>query len=211
MEIEMFNSEKPNLEELPSSSQLLKSTILALVAAVVILVTVIMPAEYAIDPTGVGRIIGLTKMGEIKKELEEEAAKDQLKHGTSAQSSSLPDRILRLFISSAHAQSAEGWKDETTFTLKPGDTHELKLTMKKGDAVEYKMTVEGGRVNFDLHAHGKEQSTTYEKGRGSSGSEGKFVAKFDGNHGWFWRNRDKNALTVKLQIRGTYSAIKEGK
>ncbi len=206
----MFNTEKPNLDELPSSVQLFKSTILALIAAVAILVTVILPAEYAIDPTGVGRVLGLTEMGEIKQQLEEESEQDRQKHSTGDQSFNLLNRLFGLLVSPAYAESANEWKDEATFTLKPGNTHELKLTMKKGDVAEYKMSVEGGRVNFDLHAHGKGQSTTYEKGRGSKGSEGKLTAKFDGNHGWFWRNRDKTALTVKIQVRGTYSAFKQG-
>lgn len=206
----MFNAEKPKPDELPSSSQLIKSTILAMIAAVAILVTVILPAEYAIDPTGVGRLLNLTEMGEIKKELEAEAEEDRLKHSTGQQNSSLLDGLLGLVISKAHAQSAEGWKDEITFTLKPGDSNELKLTMKKGDAAEYNMIVEGGRVNFDLHAHANGLSKTYEKGRGSKGSAGGLIAEFDGNHGWFWRNRDKTDVTVKLQLRGTYSAITKG-
>lgn len=205
----MFNAEKPSLEELPSSAQLLKSTILAAIAAAVILVTVILPSEYAIDPTGAGRILGLTEMGEIKQQLHKEAEEDKATHGGS-NSSSLIDGLWGLFFTSAHAQSSEVWKDEVSFTLKPGDTHELKLTMKEGDVAEFRMVVEGGRVNFDLHAHGNGNSTTYEKGRGSTGSEGELVAKFDGNHGWFWRNRDKTKLTVKLQVRGTYSAFKQG-
>ena len=207
----MFNSEKPNLDELPSSSQLIKSTLIAAVTAIVLLVTVILPAEYAIDPTGAGRLLGLTQMGEIKKELHDEAEQDARKHGASDQSFNLLERVFGLVVSPAYAEPAKEWKDEATFTLKPGETHELKLTMKKGDMAEYKMSVEGGRVNFDLHAHGKGGlSTTYEKGRGSRGSEGGLIAKFDGDHGWFWRNRDKTALTVKLQVRGTYSAFKQG-
>ena len=69
----MFNAEKPSLEELPSSAQLLRSTVIAAVSALVILVTVVMPAEYGIDPTGIGRVLGLTEMGEIKQELAREA------------------------------------------------------------------------------------------------------------------------------------------
>ena len=83
--------------------------------------------------------------------------------------------------------------------------------MNEGDVAGYRMVIEGGRVNFDLHAHGRGQSITYEKGRGSTGSEGELVAAFSGNHGWFWRNRDKTPLTVTLQLRGTYSALKQGK
>lgn len=42
----MYNANKPNLDELPSSPQLIRSTIVAALVAVVLLVTIILPAEY---------------------------------------------------------------------------------------------------------------------------------------------------------------------
>ena len=205
----MFNAQKPSLEELPSSTQLLRSTIAAALGAVALLVVVVLPAEYGIDPTGAGRVLGLTEMGEIKQELEEEAERDEQLHGGSQQSSLL-DRVFGLFVSTAYAQDNTGWTDEVEFILQPGDTYEVKLAMKKGDAAQYAMIVDGGRVNFDLHGHGGGESVTYEKGRGSRGSEGEFVAAFDGGHGWFWRNRDSKSLTVTLKIKGTYGALTQG-
>ncbi|HQV25925.1 MAG TPA: transmembrane anchor protein, partial [Acinetobacter sp.] len=69
----MYNAEIPKDIELPSSRKLIKSTAIAAVSAVVVLVTCVMPAEYAIDPTGIGKVLGLTKMGEIKQSLAEES------------------------------------------------------------------------------------------------------------------------------------------
>lgn len=51
----MFNSQRPRPEDLPSNAQLLKATLGAAIAAGAILVTVVLPSEYAIDPTGIGR------------------------------------------------------------------------------------------------------------------------------------------------------------
>ena len=204
----MFNAEKPSLEELPSSAQLLKSTIIAAVSAVVILVTVVLPAEYGIDPTGIGRTIGLAEMGEIKTQLAEEAETDRQMLEVEGDQSSLLNDILGLFVGAAHAQEAEVWRDEITFTLAPGDSAEWKLVMTEGQSAQYRMIVEGGRVNFDLHGHGSGQSVTYEKGRGSTGSEGAILAGFDGEHGWFWRNRDNTDVTVTVQVRGEYSEFK---
>ena len=204
----MFNTEKPSLEELPSSAQLLKSTILAAVSAVVILFTVVLPAEYGIDPTGIGRAIGLAEMGEIKTQLAEEAEADRKLDAAADEQSSLLDDVLGLFVSAAHAQDAEVWRDEISFTLAPGASAEWKLVMTEGQTAEYRMLVEGGRVNFDLHGHGSGQSVTYEKGRGSSGAEGTILASFDGEHGWFWRNRDKSEVTVTVQVRGEYAEFK---
>lgn len=203
----MFNAEKPSLEELPSSTQLLRSTIVAAVTAAVILVVAVLPAEYGIDPTGAGRLLGLTEMGEIKTQLAEEAEADRLLDAENDEQSSLLNDILGLFIGVAHAQESGVWRDEVSFTLAPGESAEWKLVMTKGQTAEYRMNVAGGRVNFDLHGHGSGQSVTYDKGRGSTGSEGDFVAGFDGEHGWFWRNRDNVDVTVTLQLRGDYSAL----
>lgn len=176
-----------------------------------ILVTVVLPAEYGIDPTGVGRVLGLTEMGEIKRELLQEAARDHRADGANRDQSTLFAGVLTFFIGTAHAQGAGAWTDEVKFTLAPGETREVKLTMNKGDAAEYRMTVDGGRVNFDLHGHGGGESVTYERGRGSTGAEGRIVAAFTGAHGWFWRNRDKRGLTVTLQVRGAYSELEQGR
>jgi membrane protein required for beta-lactamase induction len=61
----------------PSSPrQMLRSVLIALAVALLLLFTVVLPAEYGIDPTGVGRVLGLTRMGEIKVRLAKEAAAD---------------------------------------------------------------------------------------------------------------------------------------
>jgi hypothetical protein len=69
----MYNAQIPQDVELPSAKKLVKSTIIAAVSAAVVLVTVVMPAEYNIDPTGVGKVLGLTTMGEIKQSLAQES------------------------------------------------------------------------------------------------------------------------------------------
>jgi len=200
----MFNIEKPGLDELPSLAQLKRFTLIAAIGAALILVVVVLPAEYGIDPTGGGRILGLTEMGEIKHELSHEAETDHQEEGGS-QSLNLIDGILNVFVGKAHAQ--EAWRDTLTFTLEPGDRNETKFAMNEGDQIQYVWTSAGGRVNFDLHAHGGGQSNTYEKGRGVTEGDGGFVAPFNGEHGWFWRNRDKEPVTITLNVNGDYQEI----
>lgn len=53
---------------------LIRSTLLAGGGALAILVLFWLPAEYGIDPTGVGSMLGLTEMGDIKTQLAGEAA-----------------------------------------------------------------------------------------------------------------------------------------
>jgi hypothetical protein len=203
----MNNAPKPNIEDLPTPAQLRRSTIIAGLTAVAIGVMVYLPAEYGTDPTGVGSILGLTEMGEIKQQLAAEAAADEALHGGD-ESSSLMNDIFGLFVGVAHAQ--EAWQDEVTFTLAPGDSTEVKVTMEEGATLTYAWVAMGGRVNFDLHAHAGSDEVTYERGRGETSGEGSITAPFAGDHGWFWRNRDDVELTVTLQLRGPYSEIVRG-
>ena len=215
----MYNTDIPSRAELPTAKQLLRSTIVAIVAALVILVTVVLPAEYAIDPTGIGRALGLAEMGEIKSQLAEEAerdrARDQQGEDTTVapvtdQRSSLLGKIFaQLLVAPAAAQAAAADRtDELKFTLTPGQGIEVKLVMAQGAQVNFAWTVSGGVVNFDLHGDGDGNSTSYEKGRGVPGAEGVLEAAFDGNHGWFWRNRGDAEVTILLRTRGDYLEIK---
>lgn len=221
----MFNSQAPNPEDLPSSSQLAKSTVISAVAAAAILVTVVLPSEYGIDPTGLGSTMGLTEMGEIKVQLSEEAEMDRradeaqqipAQPATSPmstqpvpqQGSSILDRIIREFgISAAYAQAAAR-QDEVSITLQPSEGAEVKLLMAKGAKANYSWTVNGSKVNFDTHGDGGGENISYGKGRGVTEDSGVLEAAFDGNHGWFWRNRTNAPVTVTLKTDGAYSDIK---
>lgn len=202
----MYNVKKPGPGDLPSYAQLRRSTITAFVAAIVILVTIVLPAEYNIDPTGIGRVLGLTEMGEIKQDLQREAEEDH-KQPEQTDQSSILNKILEALVSSAHAQ--ESWRDTVTFSLAPGEFTEVKLAMKKSGRVDYEWATNGGRINYDLHAHGDGQSVDYKKGRGEVSGTGNFQAPFAGDHGWFWRNRDTSDVAVTLKIRGYYSELKQ--
>ena len=198
----MYNSDTPLRAELPSSKQLLRSTILAAVTALVLLVAVVLPAEYGLDPTGVGRVLGLTKMGTTKQQLAAEAAADAAK----------PSTVGAAVVAATPAPPAAvpqvQWRDETPFTLKPGEGTEIKLEMRAGATAQYAWVVEGGTVNFDTHGDAPGKSISYEKGRGVAAKEGVLEAAFTGNHGWYWRNRGQSAVQMVLQTRGDYSALK---
>ena len=62
----MFNAHKPSENDLPTSSQLFRSTLIALFVAVALLLCIVIPAEYGTDPTGVGALLGLKKWEKLK-------------------------------------------------------------------------------------------------------------------------------------------------
>ncbi len=208
----MYNTDMPTRAELPTSRQLIRSTLIALAAAIVILATAVLPGEYGIDPTGIGRALGLAEMGEIKMQLAEEAETDRLRDLENAapvnpdQSSSLIGQVFATFlVSPAHAQAAS---DKISFTLDPGQGVEIKLVMNEGAKADFSWSVEGGAVNYDLHGDGGDNEISYQKDRGVEGQEGVLEAAFDGNHGWFWRNRGAETVTVNLSVSGDYTEVK---
>ena len=221
----MFNSKIPTLNELPSSQQLLRSTVIALIAAIVLLVTVVMPSEYAIDPTGAGRMLGLTQMGEVKQQLATEAAADAATPVVAAPAAPqpVPQAAPKPAVSTAAEATApavatpavveaEGQQHEMSISLAPGQGAEVKLEMLKGARVNYFWTANGGLVNYDTHGDPynapREFYHGYGKGRATPEDHGVLEAAFDGKHGWFWRNRTSKPVTVTLRTEGNYIAIK---
>lgn len=217
----MYNSDLPTRAQLPSTRQLIRSTLIALVTAAALLVTVVLPAEYAIDPTGIGRMLGLTEMGEIKQQLAKEAAANEEASVQSAPSPAIapksPTEETQKTTTSADAETQEPmtsedapqWRDTTVITLKPGEAAEIKLAMLQGVTSTYEWTVDQGHLNSDLHGDGtKRLSTSYRKGRAETSDSGTLEAAFDGTHGWFWRNRSDATVTVTLKTAGAYTEIK---
>lgn len=235
----MYNANKPSVDELPTSTQLLRSTIVAISAAAAILVTIVLPAEYGIDPTRIGGILGLSEMGEIKMQLAEEAEADRRMTAEAttgidetAQAASQPlaerpvtpetvpneqERPIEQVIADseqeapvkpAPATDPDLRSDEITITLAPGQGTEVKLVMESGAQANFEWSANGGALNYDTHGDGGGQSISYEKGRGVSAHQGVLEAAFDGNHGWFWRNRTEQDVTMTLRTRGAYSELK---
>ena len=210
----------PTSVELPSSQQLLKSTFTAIATAAVLLVTVVLPSEYAIDPTGIGRALGLTEMGQIKTQLAAEAEADRAvapaNPANTAQA--IGNAVAAGVVGVASAQvsapppapaqvEAPQWKDEVTFVLKPGQGVEYKLRMKGDAKAQFSWSVQGGMVNYDTHGDALGKSISYEKGRAVPAQTGELTAAFTGNHGWFWRNRGQADVTMTLKVAGDYEKL----
>lgn len=217
----MFNTPLPTVNELPTTSKLVRSTVIALVTAAGLLVTVVMPSEYAIDPTGVGRALGLTQMGELKIILAQEALADAAPpqappapapapapQVTQVQSVAKPAPQPSTTTASAPALKT----NQMSVTLKPGEGTEIKLEVLKGKTVSYVWTAVGGPVNYETHGEPyngeKGYFHSYNKGKQVESNKGEFTAIFDGTHGWFWRNRSDSNVTIALETTGDYLGIK---
>jgi hypothetical protein len=211
----MDNTNIPTDRELPSTAKLVKSTIFAASTAFILLVGVVMPAEYGIDPTGLGKVTGLQKMGEIKMSLAQEAKSEKMSAGQETQPiAPVQETKLTAAMPAEVAGPANGVRrDEMKVTLAPNEGTEIKVTLEKGKSVNYVWWTNGGKANFDVHGDSKQLDIDYHGyGKGSEQrKEGVIVAAFNGDHGWFWRNRTPETITVTLQTSGEYTDIKHMK
>ncbi|MBT5107028.1 MAG: transmembrane anchor protein [Porticoccaceae bacterium] len=216
----MYNAEIPEKDQLPSSIQLLRATFVALLVSIALLFTTILPANYGVDPTGLGRVLGLTEMGEIKVALELEAAAEEeaLAEALATQEQIVEVAIEEEVVLETEAESevtleepeATGFiplsRDSWTLTLAPAETAEIKVRMNQGDLVLYSWQTESGTINFDNHGDNESISYhNYTKGTFVEGDQGVIEAAFDGSHGWFWRNRGDESITLTLSIQGAYT------
>lgn len=199
----MYNTNAPSAQELPSNAQLIKATLGSLAIAVVLLVTCILPAEYAIDPTGLGEKMGLLRMGEIKVQLDKEAHQEEaspIAIASESEQVSEPQSAQTVSVSAAPLVQE--------IVLKPNEAAELKLLMSKHDTVSYLWRVDTGHVNYDTH--GDNPSTryhNYNKGKAAVFDQGTLTADFDGKHGWFWRNRSPETVKITLEIEGSFAGV----
>lgn len=146
---------------------LIRSTLLAAGAAGVILVLFWLPAEYGIDPTGVGALTGLTEMGEIKQQLSAEAEADAQAVPVLATGTGLAEILSRLdqidaqlagitaVIGAPNSQAAPMTTApsvaKTDLTLEntaiaPEWRDEVSYTLNPGQGIEVKLVMQEGQV-----------------------------------------------------------------
>jgi len=169
----------------------------ALLVAGLILVIAVLPAEYGVDPLGIGRKLGLTAMSDVQKGLE---AFQATKTATAGGAPTV-------------APQPRTYQNETVaFKLAPGGTIDYKYRLDKGEALLYSWKATGP-VNYELHAEpdGAPQgyAESFEKKNAMDAASGTLTAPFSGIHGWYWENPGGTEVTVTLSAAGFYNMSHE--
>ncbi len=178
--------ERP-LPPAPSKSKLLVSTLVALAIAAVLLITVVLPAEYDLDPLGTGEALGLVVLS-----------------GTPAEIPVRGDGLI------AHGSSYR--TDTRDFVLEPGGFVEYKYQLEAGRGMVYTWTATNW-VRSEMHSEpdGAAAGTAefFEVAERTLFRHGSYVAPFPGIHGWYWLNEGIDTVTVRLHAAGFFSASTE--
>ena len=196
----------------PSRKQLLTSVLAAAAGAVVILVAFILPAEYTIDPTGIGRALGLTDMNAPARTLQ---VKDVIGGNETYREVKIPDPGEPVPLPNpavAQIKPAAPVSETRTIKLEPGQQTEIKAVMDAAQVIVYSWKAEGGQVYTDFHGHepsAGDSFVRYEEQQSGNEGHGSLVAPFSGEHGWFWLNISEQPVTITIQLTGYQREIKD--
>jgi hypothetical protein len=163
-----------------SRRALFVATASALAAAIVILLLAVLPAEYGVDPTGLGNRLGFARLYGAKG-------------GQSNVALHRPEE--RTFS-----------EDVAEIKLGPRQSLEYKFRLKQGAALLYSWSA-SANVEYEFHGDIENDKSgffeSYEKKAGDN-ANGSFTAPFEGLHGWYWRNPSTIPVTIKLTTAGYY-------
>jgi hypothetical protein len=191
-----------------SKRELLRGMLIAAGVAGVILTVAVLPAEYGVDPTGIGKALGLKNLsGSPAPSVNN--SKPATAATVAAAPAATPQAATRTIAS---RQSVPYRADTREVILQAGQGLEVKTLLAKGAPLIYAWkTKDGAKISHDFHGepeHAKnDEFESYIAEKNVSESKGSVIAPFTGTHGWFWENQTKAPVTVILQASGFYTDI----
>jgi hypothetical protein len=193
----MDTQTQPTMEA-PSKSRIAKATGIALLVALVLLFTAVLPAEYAFDPLKTGAALGLTGISQAQVK-EVKGAVPTAAPGQTGVYTSQP-RIYKV--------------DSEDFQLRPDEGMEMKYHMQKGAGMLYGWKA-NGKLTFEFHGEpdqkpNKDYFESYELDDkvGREASYGSFTAPSTGIHGWFFKNKTDKEIMFHLTVAGFFDSAK---
>ncbi len=200
--------------------ELLRGMLIAAGVAGLLLVGAVLPAEYGIDPTGVGKALGLTRLSSAAAPAVAPAPAASaptsapvvagMSGATKGSTVSAKGEERALTIASAQAVAYRA--DSMEIVLPPKKGIEVKTHLAKGATLIYSWKTKNGElVNHDFDGEpvdaGQNEFESFILGKGVSESRGSLIAPFTGVHGWYWKNLSSEPVTIVLSASGFYTDI----
>lgn len=184
----------------PSLKSLIVASAFATLLAALILISAVLPAEYGFDPTGLGKIMGLTALASPTK--------------GSSQPLAITCPVLPTQLAAIndldHKESLPQWQDSVKIIVPAGSGLEYKFHLEKDASLQYSWATDGAKLYFDFHGEPQGDKTGYFKSFKESNdnqSSGSLTAPFEGAHGWYWENKTRSPITILLNTKGSYRIL----
>lgn len=176
-----------------------------LVAGALIVLGAIMPAEYNVDPLGLGKLSGIGRIWAPPEKEWTPGAGMSPSYTTNIPSART---VVEIPLGSADWPEAAL---EYKFRMQPGQTLIYKWQAFNEDGSPATVPVE-----FDFHGHtltqGDEEMTvaTYSKDRALQ-QQGALMAPFAGIHGWYFKNHAPDPIMIRIEVEGFYDLVPPGR
>lgn len=155
---------------------------------------VVLPAEFGIDPTGVGKSLGLSEMADPPNA--------ELERGMR--------RTGVLELTDAEPEMQPGLTDHWEFELAPFESIEFKYVVD--DPAPIAFSWKGSApLKYDMHAHPFDGGEALTESYGIDTAQemkGIYNPAFAGIHGWYWENQTMDSVTIRLDGSGSFTSSK---
>jgi hypothetical protein len=195
----------------PSGRRLLASVMVAVITAALILTLFVLPAEYGIDPTGVGKALGLAQMKSGTRTME---IVDVIGGNEKIREIEVPDSGEPVPLPNPAVSQEESHAPRTQtlqVKLEAGQKTEVKAYLEQGKVILYSWTLDRGQIYVDFHGHNPELGDNfwvrYKEQADATRGSGSLVAPFGGEHGWFWQNHNDFPIVISLTVTGYYEDL----
>ncbi len=196
----------------PSARKLLLGITGAAALAALLLVVAILPAEYGIDPTGIGRALGLTAINGPTKTVQ---LTDVIGGNTNLKEVKVADPGDPIPLPNPAVSQLKDTAAQThtqTITIPEFQETEVKALLDEAQVLLYSWEADGD-VYVDFHGHDPAATgdgfVRYREEQSTRSGHGSLVAPFTGEHGWFWLNIDNKPVNIKLTVTGYFKGIKD--
>lgn len=175
-----------------------------LVGGALIVLGAIMPAEFNVDPLGIGKLTGIGRLwAPAEITIDPNSASGPLaRESATAPRTDVIEIPLTDFLGGAK-----------------GSELEYKVAMKAGDTLIYEWEAIGATsaddIAYDFHGHTRPEAdkemtvATYKQARGLS-QKGSLTAPFDGIQGWQFSNFADGPVVIRIKLTGFYELVPSG-
>ena len=195
----------------PPARRVVIGILTAALSAVVVLVIIVLPAEYGIDLTRLGGVLGLTALHAPQKTLR---VKDVIGGNEKYLEIKVPDTGDPIPLPNpavAQIKPAAAQVRTVKVTLKLDEETEVKALLDAAQVMLYSWEADGD-VYVDFHGHEPyvaKSFVRYEEQQSTRQGQGSLVAPFSGEHGWYWLNITDKPVTITLNVSGYFKDIVE--
>lgn len=201
-----------------TKEEVLKNVKRTSIWALIILILVVLPAEYNIDITWLWKLTWLVKLAENYEpknnnklsEDEYQKQKNELFWTTSKEKNEIQSEIKEETNDTTSKNDSPQNSLTRTITIWPKGSKEIKYNMNKWDTMKFSWS---SPVELYLDQHWEPTTSEWKEFRPfKSVKTGRYtrdtdtlIAEFTGTHGWYWRNITNKTIEIELTMKGQFT------